>query len=278
MNTNDLLSTASTSSFGGRVASSTILFDSIVFGPIHSRRLGRSLGINLLPTDGKWCNYNCIYCECGWNTPFVQKPILPTFSDIAVALEQRLHTLQSEDAAPDAITFSGNGEPTLHPQFAAIVDSVISLRNKYAPRAKVCVLTNATNIAKSDVCKALKKADIAMLKLDAGTDEMLRLINQPQLPITVEKIVAAMQHFGSNIIVQTMFLRGKVGDMEVDNSLQREIQLWLGWLQKLRPSEVAIYTIDRTTPAEHLQKISAQRLQEIAGQVRGMGIKAEVYV
>jgi wyosine [tRNA(Phe)-imidazoG37] synthetase (radical SAM superfamily) len=260
---------------------STILFADHIFGPIHSRRLGRSLGVNLLPASGKWCNYNCIYCECGWNTAFTAKPVLPSVADIAAALESRLQELRGDNMLPDAITFSGNGEPTLHPQFAAIMDEIIMLRTKYAPTAKICVLTNATNLDSDSVCGALCKADVTMLKLDAGNDSMLKLINQPQTTTAnVRSLLRSMQEFGrsvDNMVVQTMFLRGEVGGVVIDNSLHSEVECWLECLRKLRPREVAIYSIDRATPAERLQKISPQRLHEIAEQVRDIGITAVVY-
>ena len=249
----------------------------MIFGPISSRRFGLSLGINLLPAQGKWCNYNCIYCECGWNTPFADKPALPAPADIAAALEQRLQTLCEQGAPPDAITFSGNGEPTLHPHFAEIVNAVICLRNKYAGQAKICVLTNATKIGRADVAAALQKIDTAMLKLDAGSDEMLALINQPQFPAGIETLTEAMRGFGSRLVVQTMFLRGEVQGVEVDNSRDSEVQMWLKRLQTLRPSETAIYTIARATPAERLYKIPPLRLRQIAEQVTALGIKAMVY-
>jgi wyosine [tRNA(Phe)-imidazoG37] synthetase (radical SAM superfamily) len=253
------------------------MFEDIVFGPLHSRRFGSSLGINLLPLGSKWCNYNCIYCECGWNANHAAKLALPQRSHVRAALSQRLQELGNENKLPDAITFSGNGEPTMHPDFAAIIDDVMLLRNKYAGRSRICVLTNAVNIGKDDVCGALKKVDTAMLKLDAGSDDILMLINQPQCGISVNELTTLMQKFGSGAVIQSMFLRGEIHGRQVDNSLPEEVSKWLDVLQKIQPSQVAIYTIDRATPAERLHKIPMQRLHEIAHQVNQAGISAIVF-
>lgn len=254
----------------------TILFQSVVFGPIRSRRLGTSLGINLLPADGKWCNYDCIYCECGWNA---QHPshALPTRAVVSAALGERLTALAAEHCPPDAITFSGNGEPTLHPHFADIVDDVIALRDRHAPQTKICVLTNATNINKDAVRSALRKVDTTLLKLDAGNDRMLRLINQPQLKIGVRDLVDRMRDFGERLAIQSMFLRGTVNGIEIDNTQENEVEQWLALIEYLQPFQVMLYSIDRTTPATGLQKIEPHLLQQIAQQVRKLGITATVY-
>ncbi|GHT73625.1 radical SAM protein [Bacteroidia bacterium] len=255
----------------------TFLFQDVVFGPIHSRRLGASLGVNLLPNNSKWCNYNCIYCECGWNTPAPQPHTIPDLPTISAALEQRLRTLREEHKLPDAITFSGNGEPTLHAQFADIIAATIALRNQYAPQTKICVLTNATNIGKKNIGDALRKVDVTMLKLDAGNDEMLQTINQPQIKISVQELVKNMQDFGERLTIQTMFLQGKINGKIIDNSQENEVYNWLQHIKILRPHQVVLYSLDRATPADHLQKIPTQRLLEIAQQVQQLGIKAAVY-
>jgi wyosine [tRNA(Phe)-imidazoG37] synthetase (radical SAM superfamily) len=254
-----------------------MIFNDYVFGPITSRRFGRSLGVNLLPTNGKWCNYNCIYCECGWNSPAAQKPLLPSVDVVISALEHRLHTLKHENALPDAITFSGNGEPTLHPHFEAIVDGVIAMRNKYAAMTKICILTNAVRCAIPSVSAALKKADIAMLKLDAGSDAALRIINNPPPQVSIAALLRAMQDFGDNLVVQTMFLCGEIDGIPVDNSTPDEVAAWLQCLRTLRPRSAAIYSLDRAAPAHSLHKISACRLHKIAQQAQALGIQAQTY-
>jgi wyosine [tRNA(Phe)-imidazoG37] synthetase (radical SAM superfamily) len=258
----------------------TFLFNSPINGPIRSRRLGQSLGINLLPSNGKLCSYDCIYCECGWNAdgnPEHKKLEFNEGQKVLELLEKRLQELQEKHQEPDAITFSGNGEPTMHPQFPQIVNSAIALRNRYAASAKVCVLTNATLIDRPEILSALKKVDHAMLKLDAGTDEMLRLINNPQGSITVRKLIDGMKQFGKNLIVQSMFLSGEVNGMTVDNTSPQEEKAWLSAIKELQPSMVMLYTIERATPAQNLQKASTEYLQSLAEKVRQLGIEANVF-
>ncbi|MCL2133066.1 MAG: radical SAM protein [Bacteroidales bacterium] len=251
-------------------------FENIVFGPIKSRRLGASLGINLLPQQGKLCNFDCIYCECGWNKDGRKDQLLPDRASVKTALEARLQQLASSGENIDAITFSGNGEPTLHLEFSGIVDDVLTLRNLYAPKAKVCVLSNATNIKKKEVFQALQKIDRAILKLDSAFDATARLINCPQNDYSVESTIAALQEFKGKFILQTLFLRGEHKGATIDNTTPTEIEKWLHIVAQLRPEEVMIYTLDRATPAEQLQKVLLEELEAIGDKVRAMGIQVNV--
>lgn len=252
-----------------------MLFNEIVFGPIHSRRLGISLGINLLPIESKLCNFDCIYCECGWNTK-AEKKKFNQRDEIKKHLEAKLQIMKSENRYPDSITFSGNGEPTMHPEFAEIIDDTIMLRNKYAPAAKISVLSNATMIAKSNIVAALLKIDNAILKLDSGIDETARLINKPQFAYSIDKIIENMQNFKKQMILQTMFLRGIYDGKEVDNTTEIEINAWIDAIKKIEPREIMIYTIDRETPADNLQKVNFAELDKIAEQARKLGYKVQV--
>jgi wyosine [tRNA(Phe)-imidazoG37] synthetase (radical SAM superfamily) len=251
-------------------------FSDIIFGPLQSRRLGVSLGINLLPLDGKWCNFDCIYCECGWNRDSIVARQLPLRADVRSALEAKLQAMAEAQKLPDAITFSGNGEPTMHPEFAGIVDDVIALRHRYAPAARVCVLSNATSLTRSEVFAALQKTDSPILKLDSALTATVRLINNPAGNYAVAQVVAAMQRFRHNFILQTMFLRGEYNGVPVDNTVPEELCRWLEVVSSLRPREVMIYTIDRATPAPGLRKIPLQGLEQIAAMVRQMGIPVKV--
>ncbi|MDR2448984.1 MAG: radical SAM protein [Prevotellaceae bacterium] len=251
-------------------------FSDIIFGPVQSRRLGVSLGINLLPLHGKWCNFDCIYCECGWNREGLADKQLPSRADVCGALEARLQMLAAGKKLPDAITFSGNGEPTIHPEFAGIVDDVVALRNRFAPTARVCALSNATTLMREEVFAALQKTDCPILKLDAAVTSTAKRMNNPVGDYTVEQVVAAMQRFHHNFILQTMFLRGDCQGSFIDNTTPEEVTRWLEVVALLRPREVMIYTIDRETPVQGLRKIPLHELEQIAVKVRQMGVPVRV--
>ena len=256
---------------------STILFDEIVFGPVHSRRLGVSLGMNLLPVDGKVCSFDCIYCECGYNVDHRAHKGLPTREEVYEALEKRLAAMHEKGERLDVITFAGNGEPTLHPQFAAIIDDTMALRNIYYPDAKVSVLSNATRIDRPDVFDALNKVDNNILKLDSCFDETVRLIDVPaSASLSVEKLIEGLCRFKGNLIVQTLFLQGEHNGKIIDNTTEKELLPWLEALRRIAPQEVMIYTIDRETPEKALRKAAPEKLDEIARRVEAMGIKAQV--
>lgn len=255
---------------------STFLFEGIVFGPIKSRRLGVSLGINLLPQGTKLCNFNCIYCECGWNEKSTTKSHFNSRDEVAKALETKLVEMKVAGDTPDAITFSGNGEPTMHPEFADIIDDTIELRNKYFPKAKVCVLSNGTLVHREGIFKALKKVDRAILKLDSTIDEVVRLIDNPQGTYKVAKVIEHFKAFEGNMVLQTMFLRGYYNGIKVDNTTEREISGWVKAVKQINPKEIMIYTLDRDTPAEGLEKVPLAELEQIANRVRELGYTVQV--
>ncbi|MDO5663933.1 MAG: radical SAM protein [Bacteroidia bacterium] len=256
---------------------STILFHEIVYGPIHSRRMGSSLGVNLLPYDGKLCSFDCIYCECGFNKDFRTKTKLPDRENVRAAMEDKLQSIQKDGTKLDVITFAGNGEPTMHPEFAGIIDDTISLRDQYFPEAKISVLTNGMNVGKASVFEALKKVENPILKLDSAFDETVRLIDRPNSSeYSVAKQVELYKRFSGNFVLQTMFLRGEFEGKRVDNTTENEISAWLELVRELNPREVMIYTIDRETPAKQLEKVSVEELRKIADRVGELGVKTNV--
>ncbi|OJU45885.1 MAG: radical SAM protein [Bacteroidales bacterium 45-6] len=255
----------------------TILFNEIIFGPIHSRRLGVSLGINLLPTNGKRCSFDCIYCECGYNKDFKTDAPLPSQEAVREALEKKLLKLEKQQITPDVITFAGNGEPTMHPQFAEIIDDTLALRDKFFPSAKISVLSNAAHIGKKKIFDALLKVDNNILKLDAGKLETIQLMDRP-LPkdYTVEKQIALLKKFDGNFILQTMFLRGKHAGKVIDNSTEEEVSAWLEAVKEIQPKEVMVYSIDRETPEKQLEKVTLEELEAIGKRVEKLGIKVNI--
>ena len=253
-----------------------ILFHDIVFGPIRSRRLGKSLGINILPAHGKCCNFDCVYCECGWNADGRNDNKLPTREMVHDALENRLQEMQKNGEAPDVITFSGNGEPTAHPDFAAIVDDTIALRNHFFPKVRICVLSNATNLHHEKVLEALRKVDVPILKLDSAIDNTCRLMNNPQETYSVKDVILQLKRLNGNFVLQTMFLRGEINDQHIDNTTDNEVEEWLKVIKETTPREVMIYTIDRETPSKNLEKINLNKLEEIAENLRKTNVKVQV--
>ncbi len=254
----------------------TVLYNSPIFGPIHSRRLGVSLGINLLPKDGKLCSFDCIYCECGFNADFRPRSPLPAREEVAEVLEAQLREMQESGTAPDVLTFAGNGEPTMHPQFAAIIDDTIALRDKYFPNAKVSVLTNSTRILHDDVFEALKKVDNNILKLDTVNLDYIEKVDRPVGNYDLPALIERMKCFDGHCIIQTMFLGGEWQGHDVSNVAPEFVNPWLDTVVAIAPSEVMIYTIDRETPAHHLRKASPECLDAIAEQVRSRGLKCQV--
>ncbi len=252
-----------------------MLFSEPVFGPIHSRRLGASLGINLLPANAKICSFECVYCECGFVTTNGEARI-PTRDEIRTCLEAKLRDLIDKNSELDVITFAGNGEPTLHPFFAEIIDDTLMLRDQYFPQTKVTVLSNATRIYKDDVRRALLKIDNNVLKLDSAIQETALLINQPNSPeFSITKIVDEIATF-DNVIVQTLFFSGDYNGNHIDNTTDEEIAAWLDALKKIQPREVMVYSLDRKTPAERLQKASPETLKHIAKLAENAGFKVQL--
>jgi wyosine [tRNA(Phe)-imidazoG37] synthetase (radical SAM superfamily) len=256
----------------------TFLFDEIIFGPVKSRRLGVSLGINLLPTKRKICNFNCIYCECGW-TKDIEKAVehLPGRGEVFKALDQKLSELKINSQPPDVITYAGNGEPTLHPEFPGIIDDSILLKNKYFPKARIAVLSNSTTIHNPLIKAALLKVDMNILKLDSAISSTIKIHNQPRKSINVEELIDNLAGFNGKVIIQTLFLRGKYKDTVVDNTTTTEINAWIKAIERIKPSEVMIYTISRDTPdGGQLNKVPEKELRKIASLVEKLGIKTQV--
>lgn len=255
----------------------TILFDKIVFGPIHSRRLGVSLGMNLLPTDGKLCSFNCIYCECGLNEERRTHSKLPSRREVKEALIQKLKTMQAEGIAPDVITFAGNGEPTMHPEFGGIIEDTIATRNAYFPKAKIAVLSNSTMLHKEEVFQALNRIEDNILKLDSVLDSRIQQLNAPNVPsFTFEHLLEQLCRFKGNLIIQTMFLKGELNGESVDNTTDIEVDGWINALKAIQPKQVMIYTIDRETPVKALKKATKEVLDNIADRARKEGFDVTV--
>lgn len=253
----------------------TFLFDEIIFGPVRSRRLGVSLGVNLLPNDAKICNFDCIYCECGW-THGVSSSKLPSRKEVQEKLFIRLEKMKNTGEYLDVITFAGNGEPTIHPDFVGIIDDTIEIRNRFFSNARIAVLSNSTMLHKPAIVEALKKVDQNILKLDSGFDSTLKTLNQPKKPIKVDQLVNNLRQFNGNFILQTLFVRGFYKDVEVDNATPKEISQWLNIVKELKPKEVMVYTIARSTPIDSLIKIPHAELEKIAMRVRALGIPVQV--
>lgn len=255
----------------------TVLYSDIIFGPIHSRRLGISLGINLLPLKRKFCTFDCVYCECGLGEMYAQNP-LPSAEEIAQALRDKLQALQREGITPDVFTFAGNGEPTLHPEFPQIVEVVTALRDEFFPQAKVSVLSNATQIHREEIRQALLKVDNNILKLDSAFDDTMRQMNRPwNAAYNVADLVKHLQAFEGKLIVQTMFLKGSYQGRFFDNTTPQEVEAWMQQVAAVRPASVMIYSLDREAPVKTLEKIPVEKLREIAEQLKkATGITASV--
>ncbi|EJX03405.1 radical SAM domain-containing protein [gut metagenome] len=253
---------------------STVIYPSPIFGPIHSRRLGISLGINLMPSDGKICTFDCIYCECGLNGDHRPKRKRPSRSEVAQALETKLQSMKAEGQLPDVLTFAGNGEPTAHPDFEDIIDDTIALRNQYCPLAKVSVLSNATLTDRPQVFNALLKVDNNILKLDTINPEYIATVNQPTGAYDVEHIISALCRFNGKLIIQTLFMKGSYNGESVDNTSDEYVLPWLEAVKRIAPQQVMIYTIDRETPVKGLEKASHEELDRIVALVEAAGIPA----
>lgn len=251
-----------------------MLFDSIVYGPIHSRRLGTSLGMEIMPLEHKLCTFNCVYCECGWNEK-VTRPKLPSREEVRTALETKLKSLPSREGQGvglSTITFSGNGEPTLHPDFLGIIEDTCALRDRYCPAAKVSVLSNATQLGRPEVVQALRLCDNRILKLDAATDEMMRRIDLPVNEwLDVATLIRGLAQFEGDFTLQTCFLRGEHNGQIIDNTTPSELQAWYRAVETLRPKQIMIYVIDRKTPEEHLEKIPRDQMESIAAPLVAKG-------
>lgn len=252
----------------------TVLYPSPIFGPIHSRRLGLSLGVNLMPKDGKLCTFDCIYCECGYNSLHQTHSKRPDREEVAEQLEKTLQEMVKDGKTPDVITFAGNGEPTTHPHFLEIIKDTIRLRDTYCPNSKISVLSNATMIHRKDVFEALQLVDNNILKLDTANIDYIKFVNRPLLWYDVNTQIKYMVRFNGHCIIQTMFMKGDVDGTSVDNTSPEYVRPWLDMLSIIEPSQVMVYTIDRETPEKGLRKASKEELDSIVEQVEQLGIHA----
>ena len=249
-----------------------LLFDQIVYGPVHSRRLGVSLGINLSPADGKRCTFDCIYCECGLNAERIALLRPPSREEVKKALTGKLSQLKSQGICPDRITFSGNGEPAMHVDFAGIIEDTLTIRDRLCPSTKVAVLSNSTMLHQTDVVRALGMVDENLMKLDAATDELIRIIDQPvQHDFNARKVIGYLRLFNGKLTIQSMFLKGEHKGVHFDNTRDDVVDLWINALKIIQPEKVMIYTINRETPVKTLQKITVDVLEKIACKVRNAG-------
>ena len=246
--------------------------EDIVFGPIHSRRLGNSLGINLLPRNGKLCNFDCIYCECGWNKDGRDDRGIPAAADLEDALDAKLRECSEAGVLIDSITFSGDGEPTLNPDFAKIIDITIALRDRWYPKALISVLSNATMAWKEDVFTALRKVDNPIMKLDAPTDALCSVINRPAPGYRVADVVESLKRFGGDFVLQTMFLRGE----DFDSSASEVLEGWMDIVRELKPREIMVYTLDRPAPMQGLEKFTEGKMRELVKPLSDEGFKIQI--
>ena len=256
---------------------STLLFNEIVYGPVHSRRLGVSLGINLSPADGKRCTFDCIYCECGLNAHRRTQTSAPSRNEVKKALFEKLAQMKTEGIFPDVITFSGNGEPTMHPDFAGIIEDTLDIRDRLCPYAKVAVLSNSTMLHKNEVVEALLRVDDNLMRFDAARNDFIEQIDQPVIhDFTVEKLIEQLCRFNGKLTIQSIFLQGEHNGVRIDNTTDEDVDLWIEALKKIRPEKVMIYTISRETPVKTLQKASMETLEKIAEKAKNAGFMVTV--
>lgn len=247
-------------------------FDDIVFGPIFSRRLGSSLGVNVLPTKGKLCNFDCIYCECGWNKDGKSDNRFPVLAEVEAALQEKLSKAAVDGVPVDSITFSGNGEPTMNPDFPEIVEATLRLRDEYFPDAKVSVLSNAVLVGRARIAEALRKVDNPILKIDASSDLLIQKINKPVGNYRLADIIGALKSFNGDFILQTMFLRSP----EFDTATPEALGAWMDIVRELRPREIMVYTIDRETPDKSLGKYTVEEMTSFVQPLLDEGFKIQV--
>lgn len=247
-------------------------FDDIVFGPIFSRRLGSSLGVNLLPSKGKLCNFDCVYCECGWNKDGIAERVFPRLEEVKAALEEKMSKAASEGVPVDSITFSGNGEPTMNPDFPEIIDVTLELRDRYFPDAKVSVLSNATLIGRPAVAEALMKVDNPILKIDASSDSLIAQINKPVGRYRLDEVVEAMMKFEGRFVLQTMFLKSP----DFDTTEPEALEKWMEIVRRVKPREIMVYTIDRETPDKSLAKYTVEEMTAFVQSLIDEGFRIQI--
>ena len=252
------------------------IFSTNIVGPIHSRRLGISLGVNLLPKDGKVCSFDCLYCECGWNADH-RGGHLPDADEVMRELETKLQTMHAAGEALDVITFAGNGEPTLHPDFPRVIERTLQLRDQYFPEVKVSVLSNATQIGKEAVRAALLRVDNNILKIDGAFDETVHLIDQPaDSHYSVRQVIEWMKTFRGQLIVQTMFVRGEHNGQRVDNTTPQEVAAWCDLMREVRPHQIMVYSLDRPTPEPNLTKVSKEEMAQLVAPLVAEGFQVMI--
>ena len=252
------------------------IFSTNIVGPIHSRRLGISLGVNLLPKDGKVCSFDCLYCECGWNADH-RGGHLPDADEVMRELETKLQTMHADGEALDVITFAGNGEPTLHPDFPRVIERTLQLRDQYYPEVKVSVLSNATQIGKEAVRSALLRVDNNILKIDGAFDETVHLIDQPaDSHYSVRQVIEWMKTFRGQLIVQTMFVRGEHNGQRVDNTTPEEVAAWCDLMREVRPHQIMVYSLDRPTPEPLLTKVSKEEMTQLVAPLLAEGFNIQI--
>jgi wyosine [tRNA(Phe)-imidazoG37] synthetase (radical SAM superfamily) len=256
----------------------TFLFEDVIFGPVNSRRLGVSLGINLVPVNHKICTFNCIYCECGWtNKRHLPEDGFPSRVLISGSLQRKLAELREGGLMPDALTYAGNGEPTLHPDFAGIIDDTIRIRNEYSPLSRIVVLSNASLAHRKGIREALLKVDRNILKLDTGFESTFRRLNQPPADVTLDTIIRNLKLFDQDLIIQTLFIRGTHKGIVIDNTTGKELNGLMDLYSEIRPAEVQVYTIARDSPISTLSKVGLSELEDIAARISRLGIASSVY-
>lgn len=256
----------------------TFLWESVAFGPIHSRRLGSSLGINLMPTDEKICTFNCLYCECGWTLEKNVNARDPYPLDMVMeAVERKMGECRANGVGVDSVTFSGNGEPTLYPYFDKVIDSLIPLRDKYFPRAVISCLSNSTQLLRPEVAAALKRIENPILKLDAGTQRMLEIVNAPVVPVDIEAITEQLCAFNGKLVIQTLFFSGDNDGVPFNNAEGEEFDRWHERIMRIRPERIMVYSLDRETPALNLRKLDTGFLNAIVGRLKSEGFDAVAY-
>lgn len=252
------------------------IFPTHIVGPIHSRRLGISLGVNLLPDDGKVCSFDCIYCECGWNADN-RGGHMPVADDVLRQLKDRLRLMHQQGDHLDVITFAGNGEPTLHPDFPRVIDRTLQLRDQYFPEVKVSVLSNATRLAVPEVREALMRVDNNILKLDGAFDATVRLIDQPlDSHYSIRQIVDGMKAYQGQLIVQTMFVRGEHDGQHVDNTTPAEVAAWCDLMREVRPHQIMVYSLDRPTPEPNLIAVSRAEMEQLVQPLVAEGFNISI--
>jgi wyosine [tRNA(Phe)-imidazoG37] synthetase (radical SAM superfamily) len=256
----------------------TFLFEDVIFGPVNSRRLGVSLGINLVPVNRKVCTFNCIYCECGWtNDRHLPSEGFPSRDLVAKSLSGKLKELRGGGFLPDSLTFAGNGEPTLHPEVPGIIDDTLRIREEYAPESHIVVLSNGSLAHREGIKEALDRVDRNVLKLDTGIEDTFRRLNQPPASITLEDIIRNLKLFDHNLIIQTLFIRGSHKGAVIDNTTEEELGALLALYNEIRPAEVQVYTIARDTPVSSLNKVAVSELEAIAVRIQELGIATSVF-